>query len=188
MVKIVTINSVPAVIQNSTHIHNKFHYLDQYMQNNSMIPSNPSVQNMFNGNYTMQWLINKAEYELALSFKSFTYYKENIANLSVTLAHLCDWALAFKPSIFAECSDMQGIRDIARIECPKALFFVDISNEYKHADRTSPSRLIKELVEYFEIIDSSTIDNPAVDFENEGFIVGRTGNKDRNYLIKPDIM
>lgn len=158
------------------------------MQNSSVPPNSPSVQKMFNGNYNMQWLIDKAEYELRLSFEDFIHHTENIANLSVTLAHLCDWALAFKPSIFAECMGMQDIRDIARIECPKALFFVDISNEYKHADRSRSSELVKGVYEYFQIVDKNIINGIEDKISNKGVIINKTGNEDRFVLIKPVII
>lgn len=116
-----------------------------------------SVQVMFNGpGFNLEWLVMKAEHELATTMKELTRFMENAANLSTTLAHMADWALAFKPSALAHCTSLSDIRTHVETQCPKAALFLDIANEYKHADRRTPSEKTAKVLQYLEAYPAAT--------------------------------
>lgn len=112
-----------------------------------------TVQTMFNGpGYDLQWLLSKAtnEFEIAMREGAVMRFTENAANLSVSLAHMADWAFAFKPAHFTDCSSLEMVRNVIREGCPEADFFLDIANEYKHCDRTKPSKTVAQVLVYGE--------------------------------------
>jgi hypothetical protein len=112
---------------------------------------------MFNGpGYDLQWLLDKARYEFDTTMRDgeAIRFTENAANLSVSLAHMADWVLAFKPVHFSNCTNLEDVRQVIRTECPEADYFLDIANEYKHAHRTKPNKTVAQVILYFGIYDA----------------------------------
>jgi hypothetical protein len=93
-----------------------------------------TVQTMFNGlGYDLTWLLSKAEYELGVTMREGTRFMENAANLSVSLAHMADWAFAFKPTAFSHCLNLEDVRVTVRTGCPEADLFLDIAKACEQA-------------------------------------------------------
>ena len=121
----------------------------------------PSVQVMFNGpGFNPEWLLMKAEHEnkVMMAEGEGTRFMENAANLSVTLAHMADWVLAFNLPAFSHCKDVPDVVKYVKTSCPKAALFFDINNEYKHADRhpRTASKTTASVLLYYEIHDKAT--------------------------------
>jgi hypothetical protein len=120
-----------------------------------------SVQIMFNGTgFTPEWLLYKAKNELELTMQQgqATRVMENIANLSVSLAHMTDWVFAFKPQHFQSYQNLNDVIECVKRECKEASLFFDINNEYKHGNRNpnTPSKITAQVLIYGETYDVNT--------------------------------
>lgn len=112
-----------------------------------------SVQTMFNGpGYDLQWLLTKAERELQRAMSSHFDFTMDAANFSVTIAHAADWAFALKPAKFSSFQKIGDVIQWVQSQCFQAALFFDISNEFKHADRSRPSATTAQLLLKFETV------------------------------------
>jgi len=147
----------------------------------------PSVQTMFNGpGYDLQWLLGKATYELGVTMREGEgmRFSENAANLSVSLAHMADWALAFKPAHFGNCTNLEDVRQVIRTDCPEADYFLDIANEYKHAHRTKPNKTVAQVILYFEHYD---VPPHRVQMQAKRQILQGANGGTKTYVLTPKI-
>lgn len=100
-----------------------------------------SVHQMFNGpGYDVPWLLRKAERELDRAMEGVLHFMENACNFSVTIAHAADWAYALKIPSVSHCTSLSDVINWVHQQSPQTALFFDISNEYKHADRTRRSK------------------------------------------------
>lgn len=123
-----------------------------------------SVQRMFNGpGYDLEWLISKAEHELQRAMSNHVDFAEHAANFAVSIAHAADWAFALKPAHFSGCQSLGDVIQAVHAQCPKAALFFDVSNEFKHADRSRPSTTTAQLLVSFEAFPVGTDVSSRVD-------------------------
>jgi hypothetical protein len=144
-----------------------------------------TVNVMFNGpGYAPDWLLLKAEMELPIAMAHGGQFMERAANLSVSIAHLADWVLAFKTPAFAHCKNLGEVIDEVKRLCPKCALFFDICNEYKHADRTKASVITAQVMVY---ADSFPASMDLSNFADGNRIINPTSDWANNWVFKPVI-
>jgi hypothetical protein len=115
-----------------------------------------SAQELANGpGFDVGEMLRKAGRELdrmRLSRGMETY--DHMFNFAVTLAAVCDWTFHLQLSHLPRWSgkNEQNFTYWVRYNSDDAFVFVDISNEYKHADRKIPSTLAqKVMLNYYDL-------------------------------------
>jgi hypothetical protein len=117
------------------------------------MPNQISAQQMFNGQgYDLVWLLLKAERELQRAMSSNFDFAGDAANFAVAIAHAADWAFALKPSNFTAFQKLSDVINWVHAQSPLTALFFDVSNEFKHADRTRASTTTAQLYLQFEVI------------------------------------
>lgn len=109
-----------------------------------------TAQKTFNGEgFDDQEMLRKADRELVRmrASRGMDPY-DHMFNFAVTLAALCDWTFHLRLS---HIPSWNGKREThftnwVRNSSPDAFVFIDISNEYKHANRNNPSTLAEKMM------------------------------------------
>lgn len=110
-----------------------------------------SAQKVFNGEgFDDKHMLRKAERELnrLRGRNGFEAAYDHMMNLSVTLAAVADWTFHLKLSNLPRWSGKTSTNFVnwIRSSSDDAFVFIDISNEYKHADRNKPSTLAENMM------------------------------------------
>ncbi len=110
-----------------------------------------TARNIFNTpDYDADAMLRKAERELDRLRLSQTFDEmyDHMLNCSVTLAAVCDWTFHLRLRTLPQWSgkNEKHFTNWVRLNCADAFVFIDISNEYKHANRNKPSTLAKKMM------------------------------------------
>jgi hypothetical protein len=70
----------------------------------------------------------------------------------VSIAHAADWAFSLKPVNFSSFQSLGDLIQLVHVQSPQTALFFDISNEFKHADRSRPSTVTAQLFLQFEVV------------------------------------
>lgn len=109
-----------------------------------------TAQEVFNGEgWDDQELLCKAERELdRLRNTRDLCATDHMFNFAVTLAAVCNWTFHQRLSHLPRWSGKQEVNFThwLRNNCADAFVFIDIANEYKHANRNAPSILAKKMM------------------------------------------
>ena len=112
-----------------------------------------TAQDVFNGpGWDDQALLSKAERELdRLRTTRGMEATDHMFNFAVTLAAVCDWTFHLRLSNLPRWSgrNEQNFTHWLRNNCADAFVFIDVANEYKHANRNSPSTLAEKMMMSF---------------------------------------
>ncbi len=115
-----------------------------------------TAQQVFNGpGFDDRHMLRKAERELARmrSDRDVEKVYDHMFNFATTLAAVCDWTfhLHLSPLPSWNGKKEQDFTQWVRHNCADAFVFIDISNEFKHANRKNPSSLAQKMM--FSFID-----------------------------------
>lgn len=109
-----------------------------------------TAQEVFNGpGWDDQELLRKAERELdRLRITRGMGATDHMFNFAVTLAAVCDWTFHLRLSHLPKWSGKKELNFThwLRNNCADAFVFIDIANEYKHANRNTPSTLAEKMM------------------------------------------
>ncbi|RDU95263.1 hypothetical protein [Trinickia dinghuensis] len=112
-----------------------------------------TAQDVFNGpGFDDAEMLRKAERELLrLRASRLMDTNDHMFNCVVTLAAVCDWTFHLKLSHLPRWSGKkeQNFTNWVRKNCGDAFVFIDLSNEYKHANRNKPSTLAEKMMVSF---------------------------------------
>ena len=109
-----------------------------------------TAQDVFNGRgWDDHALLRKAERELErLRSTHGMDATDHMFNFAVTLAAVCDWTFHLHLSNLPRWSGKKekNFTHWLRVNCADAFVFIDIANEYKHANRATPSTLAEKMM------------------------------------------
>lgn len=110
-----------------------------------------TAQDVFNGpGFDADHMLRKAERELVRlrSARGLEEPYDNMFNFAVTLAAVCDWTFHVHLSSLPRWTGKkeQHFTNWVRYNNNDAFVFIDISNEYKHANRKTPSALAEKMM------------------------------------------
>lgn len=110
-----------------------------------------TAQDVFNGpGWDDQFLLSKAERELdrLRATRFIMVATDHMFNFAVTLAAVCDWTFHLHLSRLPRWSGKKehNFTHWLRNNCEDAFVFIDIANEYKHANRKTPSTLAEKMM------------------------------------------
>lgn len=110
-----------------------------------------TAQNVFNGpGFDVDHMLRKADRELARlrAARGLEEPYDHMFNFSVTLAAVCDWTFHVHLSVLPQWNGRkeQHFTNWVRHSNDDAFVFIDISNEYKHANRKAPSTLAEKMM------------------------------------------
>lgn len=112
-----------------------------------------TAQDVFNGpGFDDAEMLRKAERELGrLRTSRLMDANDHMFNCVVTLAAVCDWTFHLKLSRLPRWvgKKEQNFTYWVRKNCDDAFVFIDLSNEYKHANRNKPSTLAEKMMVSF---------------------------------------
>ncbi|MDR5809295.1 hypothetical protein [Caballeronia sp. LZ019] len=94
-------------------------------------------------------MLHKAERELLrMRASRFADTHDHMFNCAVTLAAVADWTFHLKLSHLPRWSGKreQHFTNWLRRNCDDAFVFIDLSNEFKHANRNKPSTLAEKMM------------------------------------------
>jgi len=126
------------------------------LQNRENMATLLTAQNVFNGQgFDDAEMLRKAERELdRLRASRPMATNDHMFNFAVTLAAVSDWTFHLHLKHLPRWSGKveQSFTNWVRHNSADAFVFIDISNEYKHADRKKPSTLAeKMMVSYIDL-------------------------------------
>lgn len=109
-----------------------------------------TAQNTFNApGFNDSMMLDKAERELErlLPARGFEPY-DHMFNFSLTLAALCDWTFHVRLSHLTRWAGKKEshFTNWVRHTNQDAFVFIDLSNEFKHANRVTPSTLAEKMM------------------------------------------
>lgn len=110
-----------------------------------------TAQNVFNGSgFDVDHLLRKADRELARlrAARGFEEPYDHMFNFAVTLAAICDWTFHVHLRSLPRWTGKKEhhFTNWVRHTSSDAFVFIDISNEYKHANRKVPSALAEKVM------------------------------------------
>lgn len=110
-----------------------------------------TAQNVFNGEgFSDASMLSKAQRELdrLRSSRDIMSSTDHMFNFAVTMAAVCDWTFHLRLSDLPRWHGKkeQNFTNWVRKNSEDAFVFVDISNEYKHANRNKPSTLAEKMM------------------------------------------
>lgn len=132
-----------------------------------------TAQDVFNGpGWDDHALLLKAERELGrLRTAHNMDATDHMFNFAVTLAAVCDWTFHLHLSHLSRWSGKkeQNFTHWLRNNCADVFVFIDIANEYKHANRNTPSALAEKMMVSFIDFGQHPEERSQVDL-NKGWI------------------
>lgn len=113
-----------------------------------------TAQNVFNGpGWDDKMMLEKAERELSRlrACRHILEAQDHMWNCAVTIAAVCDWKFHIHLSSLPRWKGRteQNFTHWVRNNCPDAFVFIDIANEYKHANRNTPSTIAQKMMMCF---------------------------------------
>lgn len=110
-----------------------------------------TAQDVFNGpGFDANHMLRKAERELTRlrAERGFQELYDHMFNFAVTLAAVCDWTFHVHLSALPRWAGKreQNFTNWVRHTNSDAFVFIDISNEFKHANRKAPSALAEKMM------------------------------------------
>ena len=139
-----------------------------------------TAQDVFNGEgWDDRALLFKAERELdRLRNARAMATTDHMFNFAVTLAAVCDWTFHLHLSSLPRWKGKreQNFTHWIRVNCADAFVFIDIANEYKHANRVNGSTLVEKMMLSFIDLGDHPEMRSQVDL-NKGWIQSM-GSKD----------
>lgn len=147
-----------------------------------------TAQQIFNApGFDDSAMLSKAERELHRLRASQTPddMYDHMLNFAVTLAAVCDWTFHLHLSRLPQWSGKreQDFTNWVRQSSSDAFVFIDLSNEYKHANRNKPSTLARKMMLGYNDFTANPHERERVDL-GKGWMA-KVGDKD--WFVYPSI-